>query len=169
MSQLNSSQIQTFLNSHNNYRNNVNPPAKSMPQLVWSDDLATSASQWASQCIWNHSRAPNVGENMYLTSSRTPNISTFDTSHAVNSWGGEKPFYDYNSNSCVNGIKCRHYTQIIWANSTNIGCAVQDCPKIHLANGEEFKWSNGSTGGTIVTCQYSPQGNYIGQKPYQQY
>lgn len=154
---LNSQQIQTILNTHNNYRNNVNPPATVMPQLTWSDDLATNASKWAANCKFAHSGSPNVGENIYVTSMRTPNIAAFDASQAVNSWGGEKQYYSYGN--CCPDMNTGHYTQIIWANTDKTGCAVQDCPSI-----DGVSWPNG---GTLVVCQYSPPGNWLGQKPYQ--
>ena len=157
MSGLSGTQIQAFLNSHNNNRAGVNPPARSMPSMSWSDDLATNASNWASQCVWSHSRTPNVGENLYATSARMP-VGNFDPTTAVNSWGGEKVNYNYNNNSCANGQECGHYTQVVWADSTKVGCGVSNCPSI-----SGLPWN----GGTMVVCQYSPPGNYIGERPYQ--
>lgn len=144
-----------FVEEHNNYRNNVNPKASNMTQLTWSDDLANSASNWAKQCHWKHSNTPGLGENLYATTNRT----NFNPIDAIDSWGNEKFCYNYNTNSCSPSCDtCGHYTQMVWANSNKIGCAVQDCPSINGLN-----WRNG---GTMVVCQYSPPGNYIGQKPY---
>lgn len=146
---------QPFVNAHNNYRRKVNPPAKNMPMLVWADDLADNASKWAAKCQWAHSGTPGVGENIYATSVRNDT----NPNNAVNSWDAEKSNYNYANNTCAPGAMCGHYTQLVWANSKNLGCAIQDCPKINGIN-----WPNG---GTFVVCQYTPPGNYIGQKPYQ--
>ncbi|KAI3435045.1 SCP domain-containing protein [Psidium guajava] len=69
---------------------------------------------------------------------------------AVNMWVGEKPYYSYNSNSCAPGKVCGHYTQVVWRNSVRLGCAKARC----------------ATGGTLITCNYDPPGNVVGQKPY---
>jgi hypothetical protein len=158
----NNNLAQAFIGAHNTYRNNVNPPATNMMPIQWSDDLATSAGQWAAKCVWAHSQKPNVGENLYASSVRTPNVSIYDPSEPVNSWGNEKTNFDYNTNTCAQGQVCGHYTQVVWANSNNVGCAVQDCPSI-----SGIGWPNG---GTIAVCQYSPPGNVSingqMQKPY---
>lgn len=151
-------QEQQFVTSHNTYRNNVNPSAINMQPIQWSNDLASSAAKWASQCKWQHSQTPGVGENLYASSMRSPNTNNYDPSGAVVSWGNEKVNYDYNTNTCAPNQVCGHYTQVVWANSDKVGCAVQDCQNL-----QGTSWPNG---GTFVVCQYSPPGNWIGQKPY---
>jgi len=42
---------------------------------------------------------------------------------------------------------CGHYTQVVWAASMKVGCAVATCPA------DSKMW------GTVVVCQYRPQGN----------
>ncbi len=166
-------QAQIFVDGHNSYRNNVCPVATNMKPIVWSDDLAEQASQWAAKCTWQHSGTPGVGENLYLTSKQYTDSSDFDPMEAINSWGSELNCYDYDNNSCGGSITkgcnpvagnncdnqvCGHYTQMVWANSDNVGCVVQSCPSISN--------SPGIKKGTLVVCQYQPPGNYIGQKPY---
>jgi pathogenesis-related protein 1 len=56
--------------------------------------------------------------------------------------------YDYGSNSC-SGV-CGHYTQQVWATTTDLGCALKACPG----------------GSYMVSCEYGPGGNYQGQRPY---
>ncbi|KAJ8769081.1 hypothetical protein K2173_024077 [Erythroxylum novogranatense] len=63
--------------------------------------------------------------------------------------GAHTPRYDYNSNTCVGG-ECRHYTQVVWRNSVRLGCAKVRC----------------NNGGTIISCNYDPRGNYVNQRPY---
>ncbi|KDP22947.1 hypothetical protein JCGZ_01837 [Jatropha curcas] len=67
----------------------------------------------------------------------------------VKLWVDEKAHYDYQSNTCVGG-ECRHYTQVIWKNTKEVGCASVRC-------GE---------GWNIISCNYYPPGNYVGERPY---
>jgi pathogenesis-related protein 1 len=69
----------------------------------------------------------------------------------VDAWGGEMKDYTYAQNSCAAGKVCGHYTQVVWKNTTTIGCgmAICDNPK-----------------NQIWVCQYLPSGNWVGQKPY---
>ncbi|CAN7015733.1 unnamed protein product [Brassica rapa subsp. trilocularis] len=69
---------------------------------------------------------------------------------AVNMWVSEQADYDYGSNTCASGKQCGHYTQIVWKNSARLGCA-----KVSCDNGQTF-----------ITCNYDPQGNFVGQWPY---
>lgn len=152
-----STQAQTFVNLHNCYRATVDPPAQSMPNIIWNSTLANSSNAWATLCRWAHSGTPGVGENLYAVTIRT-NVSNFDPRYSVNAWGAEKSDYIYSTNTCTSGRVCGHYTQMIWANSNQLGCAFQDCPVI-----QGIPWPNG---GTIVVCEYWPPGNVYNQKPY---
>lgn len=156
----NAPQTQGFLNAHNSYRTHVYPPAKYMPLLIWSNPLASSSNNWTNKCLWGHSRTPHVGENIYATSVRTPNSTKFNPIPVVVAWGSEYQYYNYWNNTCQTGKVCGHYTQIIWANTSYLGCSFKDCPTI-----QGIPWPNG---GTLVTCQYYPQGNWVGQRPYVQ-
>lgn len=151
-------QSQMFINAHNSYRANTNPRATNMLPINWSSNLASGASNWASKCNFTHSQTPGVGENLYATSRRTPSANSYDPSEAVNSWGAEQKNYNYGNNTCAKGEVCGHYTQVVWGNTDQVGCAYQDCPKI-----DGISWPNG---GTITVCQYNPPGNWVGQKPY---
>ncbi|KAI4367155.1 hypothetical protein MLD38_022923 [Melastoma candidum] len=70
---------------------------------------------------------------------------------AVTLWVNEKPFYDYTSNKCTQGKQCGHYTQVVWRNSVQLGCAKVQCA---------------TRGGSFITCNYNPPGNIVGQRPY---
>ncbi|GMY38833.1 pathogenesis-related protein 1-like [Fagus crenata] len=130
-----------YLTAHNAARAEVGVPA-----LTWDDTVASYAQNYANQrigdCNLVHSGGP-YGENLAGSS------GDLTGTDAVNLWVGEKPNYDYNSNSCVGG-ECLHYTQVVWRNSVRLGCAKVRC----------------NSGGTFIGCNYDPPGNYVGQKPY---
>lgn len=137
--------LQGITSAHNQVR-----AAHGVVDIEWDDDLAAIAQAWADGCQWGHndgrsdSYATYVGENIYGAS--------FDPTGAqvTESWASEEANYNYENNSC-NGV-CGHYTQIVWAKSTKLGCAVANCPGGEVAN--------------FVVCDYAPGGNFNGEKPY---
>ena len=135
------SSIQDYLSSQNAARAQVGDPP-----LTWDNKVAAYAQNYANQrigdCKLVHSGGP-YGENISWGSG---DLSIKD---GVNLWVAEKPHYDYKSNSCVGG-ECGHYTQVVWAKSLRIGCAKVRC----------------TNGGTFITCNYDPPGNFIGDRPY---
>lgn len=137
--------LQGITNAHNNVRQ-----AHGVGPMTWDDDLEAVAQAWANNCEWGHNagRSDNypgyVGENIY-GSSGTPSGASVTAS-----WASEEADYDYATNTCTD--VCGHYTQIVWANSTKLGCAMTNCPGLPYPN--------------FVVCNYAPGGNYNGEKPY---
>ncbi|PKI32657.1 hypothetical protein CRG98_046967 [Punica granatum] len=114
---------------------------------TWDAKLASYAPSYAHKragdCDMIHSGGP-YGENLAWGSWDMSGIE------AVKLWVDEKPFYNYNSNTCAPGKMCGHYTQVVWRNSLRVGCGKVKC----------------KTGGAFISCNYDPPGNIIGQKPY---
>lgn len=133
-----------YVNTHNKARSAVN-----VGNVSWNNTVQTYAQDYAnkrkSDCKLVHSGGP-YGENIFWGSS-----TTFSGVDAVNGWVSEKQYYDYNTNSCASGHQCGHYTQVVWRSSTQIGCARVVCD---------------NNAGVFITCNYYPQGNIVGQKPY---
>ncbi|CAD6221426.1 unnamed protein product [Miscanthus lutarioriparius] len=99
-------------------------------------------------CKLVHSGPNNqYGENLFWGSSG----KGWTASDAVGTWVAERQYYDHGRNSCAAGKVCGHNTQVVWRDSTAIGCARVDC-------------NNG--GGVFITCNYNPPGNYVGRSPY---
>ena len=132
---------QDYLNAHNAARAQVG-----VGPMRWDAKVASYARNYVEKlkgsCKLVHSGGP-YGENLAWGSGDLSGTA------AVNMWVGEKPKYDYNSNSCVGG-ECRHYTQVVWSNSVRLGCAKVRC----------------NNGATIISCNYDPPGNYVNQRPY---
>uniref|UniRef100_A0A3Q2WPK6 GLI pathogenesis related 1 n=1 Tax=Haplochromis burtoni TaxID=8153 RepID=A0A3Q2WPK6_HAPBU len=125
--------IEECVKEHNLARSSVSPPATDMLYMTWDEALAITAKAWAKRCIFDHniylkdaSRVhptfPSVGENIWTA--HPP--SQFNTSKAIKRWVDEVKDYSYQENSC-NKV-CGHYTQVVWASTYKVGCAVQLCP-----------------------------------------
>jgi uncharacterized protein YkwD len=114
--------------------------------LVWSDKLAVAAQNWANGLITrqglSHQKKSKYGENMFeMVGARAA------PEEVVKRWTGESEGYDYKTNRCRSA--CGHYTQVIWRDTKELGCAV-------ARRGNREVW----------VCEYSPPGNYVGERPY---
>ncbi|XP_053111752.1 glioma pathogenesis-related protein 1-like [Hemicordylus capensis] len=150
--------IEECVRVHNQFRSNVEPPASNMKRMSWDSDLAKTARAWAKMCQFNHNpdlksgkahptfRA--VGENIW-----TGSLSLFNVTAALTHWHNEVQSYNYNTRDCSN--VCGHYTQMVWAESYKIGCAVHFC-----LNVQGF----GPNAAHFI-CNYGPGGNYP-TRPY---
>jgi len=140
--------ISAILQQHNTYRS-----ALQLPDLAWSAQLATDALAWAQHLATidkgqhDASVRGKEGENLWWGTA-----DAFAYPDMVAMWGNEKSAFKYGvfpdvstSKSAVVG----HYTQIVWKNTTSVGCALA---------------SNGKT--DFLVCRYSAPGNVIGEKPY---
>ncbi|KAI0209427.1 hypothetical protein LSAT2_005868 [Lamellibrachia satsuma] len=129
--------------------------ASNMMRLRWSHRLARRAHQWAAQCRWKSGMQSDcnggrpIGQNMYMTMNGrdypTVNVSVV----IANSWGPEKKFYDYNTMKCLENKTCDHYTQVVWAQSHEVGCSIAQCPVVRV--GLARPW----TKAVILVCDYA--------------
>jgi uncharacterized protein YkwD len=144
-----SAMAKTILDRHNFYRAQVG-----VPNLQWSDKLASNAQGWANQLAsmggrtLQHSQGSGEGENLWMGTS-----GYFSHQKMVDGWGEEKQYYKAGTfpdvSTTGNWADVGHYTQIVWRNTTEVGCAI------------------GTAGGNdILVCRYSKPGNYMGQKAF---
>ncbi|XP_054436101.1 glioma pathogenesis-related protein 1 [Pteronotus mesoamericanus] len=147
--------IKDCVHIHNKFRSEVKPRASDMLYMTWDPALAQVAKAWARNCKFSHneklkipyrlhSNFTSLGENIW-----TGTVSIFSVSSAITSWYNEIQYYDFPTQKCSK--VCGHYTQVIWADSYKVGCAVQHCPKV---SGLDF--SNVAH----FVCNYGPAGNY---------
>ena len=157
--------VADMLSAHNDWRSKVGSPA-----LTWSNSLQTEAQNWANKlkakgCGMKHSTGTS-GENLYWASAKKSasskdaagnwiwnnSLQTVSDKHVTDSWGDEQQWYDYASNQCSApaGKSCGHYTQVVWKDTKEVGCANAVC--------DDFS--------QVWVCNYAPAGNYVGQKPY---
>lgn len=153
---------QMIVDMHNNARADVGVTH----QLVWSDLIANDAQSYADTLAQsgafehdpkNHGGYVNglYGENLYAS---TAPLDKNQLAVAVKAWIDEKAYYHYgkvgDANTCDAGEQCGHYTQVIWENSSKVGCATSIYQK------GDFK------DGYVFVCKYQTPGNYIGETPY---
>ncbi|WP_225906637.1 MULTISPECIES: CAP domain-containing protein [Thermoleptolyngbya] len=141
--------VDTMLASHNRYRTELN-----LPPLRWSDQLAQNAQGWANELAARggrrlvHSQGTGEGENLWMGTS-----GYFSYDDMVAGWGDEKrhfrPGTFPNVSTTGNWADVGHYTQIIWRDTTHVGCALST-----------------AGGNDILVCRYSPPGNYYGRRVY---
>ncbi|XP_047415345.1 cysteine-rich secretory protein 1 isoform X3 [Sciurus carolinensis] len=120
-----------IVNTHNALRRRVVPPARNMLKMSWSEEAAGNAKILSKFCDWTDSnplerRIKNTfcGENVYLGS------KSVSWSHVIEIWYNESKNFVYGEwTSTDEDIRTDHYTQIIWASSYLIGCAVSLCHK----------------------------------------
>lgn len=147
-----------MLDQHNAVRRNAVPvPNPPLPDLTWDTRLAAEAARHAARCRFQHddNAGPDIGENLYLHSSIDALVSP---TSVVESWASE--VRDYRLKPLAwEDQGTGHYTQIVWADTLSVGCGMAICPN--------FIWSSGRRGGQIWVCRYAPQGNIVGQLPYQ--
>ncbi|VAI38043.1 pathogenesis-related protein 1-like [Triticum dicoccoides] len=141
---------QDFVDAHNAARADVG-----LGEVTWDATVAAFAQDYADQrrgdCQLIHTPDGRpYGENLYGGGGGGTEWTATD---AVNSWVSEKQYYDHDSNTCSapEGESCGHYTQVVWRDSTGIGCARVVCD---------------SGDGVFIICSYNPPGNFPGVSPY---
>jgi uncharacterized protein YkwD len=143
---LTSAQANEFVMQHNYWRDEVNSP-----NIVWSQELADFAYDWAKHLadndLFEHRQNNNYGENIFMCYSCTD--KTYTPAKVVDNWADEKALYHGETISNTNYMNFGHYTQIIWCTTTKVGCGMAQT----------------KNGNMVVVCNYSPAGNYIGKNP----
>jgi len=148
-SRLSPQEVQQLVGFHNKVRADVGAGP-----LAWSKELAVYAQEWANHlastsCSLQH-RPPQgkwkrvYGENLFMGT-----VGYFGVVDAVKSWENGKQYYRGQTLNQSNWYDSGHYTQMVWRESQQIGCAKAEC-----------------SGNVIIVCNYDPPGNVLGQKPY---
>jgi len=123
--------------------------------LRWNTQLVASAQRWADH-LATSSRFEHAPESLIAPEGENlweGTRSYFPAESMVNAWVREKRYYKpgiFPDNSVTGHVEdVGHYTQLVWRNTTEVGCA---------------KASNESV--DFLVCRYSDPGNYIGEKPF---
>jgi len=163
-----------ILDKHNQLRQNVasggeagQPGASNMRKFVWNDELGDIAQRWAAQCNFGHDEMRNmcdgtyVGQNAWFyseTEEATEAAVMAKVPEAAQSWYDEVTNPGFSSadiNPYVFGHGTGHYTQVVWAETYQLGCGM-----VHYE--DDDGWFN-----TLVICNYAEGGNLEGGVMYQ--
>ncbi|MED6110818.1 hypothetical protein PIB30_046296 [Stylosanthes scabra] len=136
-----------YLKIHNDARAEVG-----VKPLKWDSKLALDARKFVKKHAADCVKAISTRAFKDTYGQNSAYITTSEGVTAMAMWVKLKKYYDYKSNSCIDGQEgCRTYTQVVWSESTFLGCAEVKCRDY---------------GGTLVTCLYDPVGNIPNQRPY---
>ncbi|XP_040077217.1 Golgi-associated plant pathogenesis-related protein 1-like [Ixodes scapularis] len=131
------------LKIHNEYRNRHQSPPMVLDEKInlWAQDWAEDN---AAQDIMEHRSNNPYGENLYmfgpLPAPQGPNPKD-----VVSAWYDEIQDYDFNYGGFSGATG--HFTQVVWKNSTKLGCG----------------WARSYSDNIYVVCNYDPPGNYMGK------
>jgi uncharacterized protein YkwD len=123
-----------FLAAHNTFRKQ-----HCAPPLQWSEALAKVAQQWADTlrkqgCNLEHSRN-RYGENLAAGTS-----GALDPATTTEMWYREVDGYNFRKPGF--SMSTGHFTQLVWAGTTHLGCGMTTCKGLD-----------------IIVCNYDPPGN----------
>ncbi|XP_014315098.1 cysteine-rich secretory protein 3-like [Myotis lucifugus] len=136
-----------IINKHNDLRRMASPSASNMLKMTWNDVVARNAASWATKCTLSHSpsyarqiSSTGCGENLYMSSSPK------SWSDAIQSLYDEVKDFKYGYGGTRANAVTGHYTQLVWATSHQLGCALAHCPHSNLQY--------------YYVCHYCPAGNH---------
>jgi len=141
---------QRILAEHNRARDHAG-----VPRLAWNDRLARDAQVWAQKLaregdLQHASESENggAGENLWMGSTGYYAPETMIAAF-VDEGSQYQPGRFPDVSRTGNWEDVGHYTQIVWRNTREVGCAIA---------------GNGSD--DVLVCRYWPAGNWEGQNVY---
>ncbi|CAH4035563.1 unnamed protein product [Pieris brassicae] len=159
-SELSCRHIREFVDRHNYWRLKLakgeipnQPAASEMKYIIWDEELAAKAAQWASNNEYKHNPDKSVGSNRFFTGENIFSTASTDLSYkfeprsVVDSWFSEHKDFNYGPVEAwqfePSAKMIGHYTQVAWSDSIYLGCGVS----------KEYKngWLN-----YYVVCNYGP-------------
>jgi len=136
------------LDAHNPFREELD-----IEPLTYSLELEKTAQKWANTIAGKnslqHSKGRNkIGENLAMGTK-----GVYDTARLIELWTNEKKYFKNNEwpnvSTTGNWKDVGHYSQIVWANTKEVGCAIAENNK-----------------NAFMVCHYKPSGNWVGDKAY---
>ncbi|WWC91374.1 uncharacterized protein L201_006317 [Kwoniella dendrophila CBS 6074] len=115
--------------------------------VSWRQDLVAIAKEHAQACNKAHTKA---AENLQWGSGMgTPKS-------AVDAWMEEDALYKWDNP--VYSDATGHFTQVVWKNTSFIGCWIAECDPQKIAPGHTQSFQS--------ACEYDPAGNFVGAESF---
>ncbi|TPR02128.1 Nucleoporin complex subunit 54 family protein [Aspergillus niger] len=140
------------------YNHNVHRSNHSASSLEWSSDLESSAYTLAAKCVYEHDTSidgggygQNIGygvESSEIGVMITNLMYNDEMGYYTDLYGEADPDMTYFDN-------WGHFSQIVWAATTHVGCATVTCDSLGNVDASEAL--------PFTVCNYSPAGNYEGE------
>lgn len=120
------------------------------PPLKWNSKLSSLAQNQASKlCKKDAIFHPDTkyGGNIYIAFlNSNSNVNKQEQAkNSVNNWYNESAKYNYNNP--IYSIETAHFTQLVWKNTTQIGCGLTSC----MQDNQKLIY---------IDCLYDPPGNF---------
>ncbi|THD23000.1 hypothetical protein D915_006127 [Fasciola hepatica] len=145
-----------YLKGHNYYRRLIRdgrktsqPRSANLYDLVWNNTLERKAYEMSLRCTFNHEE---TGENIYAGTSLSLD--------PLKEWFDEQSKYSYKPIDPSDFYLYGHYTQMVWAETTSVGCWRNQCGYLTFPGGSPMY------NAYYTVCKYYPPGNYFGRLPY---
>ncbi|OUM63688.1 carbohydrate-binding module family 18 protein [Piromyces sp. E2] len=138
----------TLLELHRNARKVLNAP--DMKEIYWDDTMAAGAQKYSNLCKGMVHSDTSEGENL-------AGNSVHDVTRMFNQWMKEKEAFDESGYRAkfkgvsYDGKVVGHYSQIVWATNTKIGCGLTYCSNLSYHN--------------LLVCRYET-GNILKRQVY---
>uniref|UniRef100_A0A8D0BHZ2 ShKT domain-containing protein n=1 Tax=Salvator merianae TaxID=96440 RepID=A0A8D0BHZ2_SALMN len=141
-----------IVEKHNEIRRRVTPTASNMVKMIWSEKAAESAGKWARQCQPRNSpRNERILDGVPCGESRMQASYSSSWSDVIEMWHRKVSNFRYGSGAIDPKKDIYSYTQMVWYNSKDVGCAIAFC--------------SDNTYNFFYVCQYCPAGNIVGEIP----
>ncbi|OBT65412.1 hypothetical protein VE03_06103 [Pseudogymnoascus sp. 23342-1-I1] len=151
------------------YHHNVHRTNHSAPALTYDDTLAGYAAQVAKTCVFKHDTTPGnggYGQNLAQSGSsgdeKSRDPATIPGGAISNQWYNgelglfEPSMYGQDDPDMSNFSGWGHFSQVVWKDTTAVGCATQFCD----SDSEMF---TAPFSGWYTVCNYGNPGNVGGQ------
>uniref|UniRef100_A0A5K3FVP8 SCP domain-containing protein n=1 Tax=Mesocestoides corti TaxID=53468 RepID=A0A5K3FVP8_MESCO len=145
----------TIMECHTKLREGVTPTASNMQLMTYSSEMEKLAEEAVAACSpitpnrVSNPQFQGVGFVYSFTNYRKPTYNTLlCTVHGS--------AYSYANDTCNYG--CSEYKQMVWATSTEVGCASKACPNNR----------GDSVTAHVVACVYKPSESKLKGRPYEE-
>lgn len=149
-----------ILDAHNGCRRGVSPTATNMLKMYWSDGLESAAQTWVNKCIVGHDNNDERRQSANIGAQVGQNFAqAWSWAQSIKLWHDEVQFFDYDTQATNTiGETVGHYTQVVWSESSLVGCAMANCgtKKHYICNyayGNMQGQKNYNNGASCADCQ----------------